>query len=89
VLLNQSRGRHTFFLTWLHLGGLEEISERCLVVVLVLQRVSHVVPQFGVVLVHLTRDQTEADIFKRTTYRTPGRECDEPLQAGFKNWWSS
>lgn len=39
--------------TWLHSCSLEEISERPLVIVLVLQSVADVVPEFGVVLVHL------------------------------------
>lgn len=42
-------------LTWLDPSGLEEVLQRLQVVVLVLQGVAHIVPQLGVVLVHLKR----------------------------------
>lgn len=39
--------------TWLHSRSLEEISECSLIIVLVLQSVANVVPEFGIVRVHL------------------------------------
>lgn len=41
--------------TWLYSCSLEEISECSLIIVLVLQSVPDIVPEFGIVLVHLEK----------------------------------